>query len=298
VEIVDAQLHVWERSHADRPWVESNRLPAGAEQAAQHAQPLPEMTIDGTLAAMDEAGVDAAVIFTPALYGFDNRYSLEAAARDSDRFAVAGNLDPTAPDIEEQIRTWRTQPGALAIRMPLFRPEGRARWQAGLYDPFLAAAQRYDVPVATYPPYLLRELVPTIEAFPDLRLVIDHLGLPQPTPFSATERDPFARLPDLLALARYPNVAVKLSAAPTLSREPFPFRDLWPPLHQILDAFGPDRLMWGSDWTRVVHFLTYREGLAFITETSELSPADKEQILGATLRKILRWPKPAPETRT
>jgi L-fuconolactonase len=177
----------------------------------------------------------------------------------------------------------------LALRMPLYRPAEREQWQAGRYDPLLAAAQCHGVPVCTYPPGLLRELVPTIEAYPDLQFVLDHLGLPQPTPHGTRDREPFARLPDLLNLAQFPNVAVKISAAPVLSLEPFPFRDLWPPLHQVISSFGLERVMWGSDWTRVTQSHTYAEGLAYLAETDELSQSDKEQLLGKTLMTVLRW---------
>jgi L-fuconolactonase len=100
-------------------------------------------------------------------------------------------------------------------------------------------------------------------------------------------------LPDLIKLAQYPNVAVKISAAPTLSLRPFPYEDLWPPIHTIISRFGLDRVMWGSDWTRVLHVNTYAQDAIFIMETDELSESDKEQILGRTLRKVMGWPKAA-----
>ena len=89
--------------------------------------------------------------------------------------------------------------------------------------------------------------------------MIDHLGLPQPQEPPAPA-EPFADLPKLLALAAYANVAVKISGACTLSHEPFPYNDLWDPLWRIFDAFGLDRCMWGTDWTRAVKVLTYERG--------------------------------------
>jgi hypothetical protein len=87
------------------------------------------------------------------------------------------------------------------------------------------------------------------------------------------------------------NVAVKLSAAPTLSQRPFPFDDLWPSLHAIVNAYGPERVMWGSDWTRALPVVSYRDQVRFITGTNELSAADKELIMGQSLRRQLRWPR-------
>src|SRR5215218_9406587 len=167
MEVIDAQVHIWEKDHPGRPWQASHRGPD--RQAARGSRLLPEVTIDQMLMAMTAVGIDAGVIFTPALYGPDNSYSFEACALHPDRFAVAGNINPTDPGVEELIRTWRSQPGALAVRMPLFRPEGREQWRAGLFERALGAAQRYGVPLCTYPPGLLRKLVPTIEKYPDLQ---------------------------------------------------------------------------------------------------------------------------------
>jgi L-fuconolactonase len=289
VEIIDAQIHIWDKHSPERPWLDfARRRDRPGAPGARH---LPEVTIDQMLMAMTAVGVDAGVIFTPALYGPDNSYSLLAAAQHPDRYAVAGNINPTDPNVEEMIRNWRSQPGALAVRMPLFRPEGREAWREGKFETALAAAQRYRVPLATYAPGLLRELVPTVEKYPDLQFVLDHFGLPQPTPHSDTDPDPFQRLPDLLNLAQYPNVAVKISAAMTLSKEKFPYKDLWPPIHKIISAFRLDRVMWGSDWTRVLHVNTYAQDVIWITETSELSASDKEKLLGRWLRGVMGWPK-------
>ena len=70
---------------------------------------------------------------------------------------------------------------------------------------------------------------------------------------------PFADLPKLLALGAHANIAVKISGACTLSHEPFPYKDLWDPLGRIFDAFGFERWLWGTDWTRAVGLLTYEQ---------------------------------------
>jgi L-fuconolactonase len=108
---------------------------------------------------------------------------------------------------------------------------------------------------------------------PNTRLVIDHLGLPQPHE-PPPPAEPFADLPKLLALAAHDNVAVKISGACTLSQEPFPYKDIWDPLCRIFDAFGFDRCMWGTDWTRAVGLLTYEQGVeAFrVTDLTATGP--------------------------
>jgi L-fuconolactonase len=125
---------------------------------------------------------------------------------------------------------------------------------------------------------------------PNTSLVIDHLGLPQPhqPPAPAT---PWADLPKLLALASHPNVTVKISGACTLSHEKFPYKDIWDPLFRIFDAFGFDRCMWGTDWTRAVGVLTYEQGVEAFRVTERLSESDRASLMGGSLQRIYNWAK-------
>jgi predicted TIM-barrel fold metal-dependent hydrolase len=120
------------------------------------------------------------------------------------------------------------------------------------------------------------------------RLVIDHLGLPQPQQ-PPLPPAPFDDLPRLLALAPHDNVAVKISGACTLSREPFPYKDIWDPLRRIFDAFGFDRCMWGTDWTRAVKLLTYKQGVEAFRVTDRLSDSERTALMGDTLQRVYDW---------
>jgi predicted TIM-barrel fold metal-dependent hydrolase len=119
-------------------------------------------------------------------------------------------------------------------------------------------------------------------------LVIDHLGLQQPfeRPVPA---EPFAELPKLLKLAAHDNIVVKITGACTLSHEPFPYNDLWDPLGRIFDAFGLDRCMWGTDWTRAVALLTYEQGVESFRVTDRLSDSDRAILMGETLQRVYDW---------
>jgi L-fuconolactonase len=118
--------------------------------------------------------------------------------------------------------------------------------------------------------------------------VIDHLGLAQPHE-PPPPAEPFADLPKLLALAAHDNVAVKISGACTLSHEPFPYKDLWDPLFRIFDAFGFGRCMWGTDWTRAVGMLTYKQGVDAFRVTDRLSESDRAALMGETLARVYGW---------
>jgi predicted TIM-barrel fold metal-dependent hydrolase len=96
-------------------------------------------------------------------------------------------------------------------------------------------------------------------------------------------------LPKVLALSAYPNVAIKITGACTLSHEPFPYRDIWDPLGRIFDAFSLDRCMWGTDWTRAVKLLTYAEGLDAFRLADRLSDSDRAKLMGGTAGRIYNW---------
>ena len=114
------------------------------------------------------------------------------------------------------------------------------------------------------------------------------LGLLQPArpPVPA---DVWADLPKLLALAQYENVRVKISGACTMSHQPFPYDDIWQPVLRAIDAFGLDRCMWGTDWTRTIGMLTYEQGVAPFRDTKRLSESDKAALMGGTLQKVYKW---------
>jgi predicted TIM-barrel fold metal-dependent hydrolase len=279
---LDAQVHAYERNRPERPWAGSLQGPT-------------EVTGDQMVAAMDAVGVDGAVLVSPfSLYRFDASYALEVHAKHPDRFGLVKPVDPADPGVEETIAEWAGTPGTVGIRIMLNR-ENVANDPA---DPglnrVLTAAARHSLPVnllAWGRVDLARELA---ARNPDTQLVIDHLGLQQPflPPPPAT---PFAELSKVLALAAQPNVAIKITGACTLSHEPFPYNDIWEPLGRIFDAFGLDRCLWGTDWTRAVALLTYEQGVDAFRVTNRLSDSDREKLMGGTLTRIYKW---SPASRT
>jgi predicted TIM-barrel fold metal-dependent hydrolase len=130
------------------------------------------------------------------------------------------------------------------------------------------------------------KLSPVAARHPGLRLIIDHMGALLQERGDAA----FASIRDLLALARHHSVSVKTSSAPCFSNERYPFRDIYPHLRRIYDAFGPRRMMWGADLTRLTS--TYQECLDhFRFGLDFLSGEDREWVLGRSLAEILRWPE-------
>ncbi len=272
--MIDAQVHAYERDHPGRPWV------------AVLAGP-PEMTGSQMVAAMDSVGVDGAILVSPfSLYRYDASYAVQVHAAFPNRFALVKPVDPGDPAVAETIAGWAALAGTVAIRIML-PAASDAPADPGI-NRVLAEAARHGLPVNLFCPGRLKQVDQLATRNKNTMLVIDHLGLHQPVA-PPVPANPFADLGRLLDLARHDNVAVKISGAGTLSHQPFPYGDLWDPLARIFDAFSMSRCMWGTDWTRAVALLTYKEGVDAFRLTDRLSPTDRSALMGGTLQNIYEW---------
>ena len=272
---IDSQVHAYERDHPGRPW------------AGTLAGP-PEVTGDEMVAAMDAAGVDGALLVSPySMYRFDASYAIEVHARHPDRFALVKPVDPTDAGVEETVAEWAERDGTVAIRIMMAHGVAIDPDHPGI-GRVLGAAARHSLPVNLLCWGLLEAAGRLARAHPDTVLVIDHLGLRQPFEPPAPP-EPFADLPRLLALAECGNVMVKISGACTLSHDPFPYPDLWGPLGRIFDAFGIERCMWGTDWTRAVNLLTYEQGVEPFRRTDRLTEDERAALMGGSLQRIYGW---------
>lgn len=278
---IDCQVHAYERDRPERPWAGTL---AGPE----------EVTGDLMVEAMDAVGVDGAILVSPfSMYRYDASYALEVYARHPGRFGLVKPFDPGRPDIGDEIVRWSETPGAVGARIMLSERyvEGEMSPRHPGLNSILGAAGEKDMPVNVLCWGRLELLAELARRHPDTQIIIDHCGLAQPFAPPPPAR-PFADLPTVLALAQFDNIAVKVSGACTLSHEPFPYSDIWEPLGQMFRAFGLERCMWGTDWTRAVNLLTYEEGVEAFRVTDRLTEAEREELMGKSLARIYKW---APE---
>ncbi len=275
---IDCQVHAYERDRPERPWAGTLVGPA-------------EVTGDDMVAAMDAIGVDGALLVSPySMYRYDASYVLEVHARHPGRFGLIKPFDPTAPDVSDEVDRWAATPGAVGGRIMLsdrFAGGDLSADHPGL-NQILAAGAANSLPINILCWQKLDLLAELARRHPNTRVVIDHLGLAQPfQPPPAAQ--PFADLPDVVALAALDNVAIKVSGACTLSHEPFPYDDVWEPLGQIFQAFGFERCLWGTDWTRAVELLTYQQGVEAFRVTDQLTDSERETLMGGSLARIYAW---------
>jgi predicted TIM-barrel fold metal-dependent hydrolase len=272
---IDAQVHAYERNHPGRPWIGFLNGPA-------------EVTGDDMVAAMDAVGVDGALLVSPfSMYRYDASYALEVHAAHPGRFGLIKPVDPADPAVADTIADWAATDGTVAIRIMMRDNVSTDPADPGI-NRALAAAAQHRLPVNLMCTGRLGQAAALAARNRNTMLVIDHLGLQQPSEPPAPAQ-PFAALPELLTLAAHDNIVVKITGACTLSHEPFPYSDLWDPLGRIFDAFGFERCMWGTDWTRAVALLTYQQGVEAFRVTDRLSDSDRAALMGKTLQRIYQW---------
>ena len=272
---VDSQVHAYERNHPGRPWLGTLVGPA-------------EVTSDQMVAAMDAVGVDGAVLVSPfSMYGYDSSYALQVYAAHPGRFGLVKPVDPNDPGVAETIADWKATKGTIGVRIMMRDTVSPDPADPGL-NRVLAAAARHSLAVNLLCWGRQEQAAQLAARNPNTQLVIDHLGLQQPFEPPAPAQ-PWADLPKVLALAEYANVAIKISGACTLSHAPFPYKDIWDPLGRIFDAFGFNRCLWGTDWTRAVKLLTYEQGVEAFRVTDRLSDSDRAALMGGSLTRAYNW---------
>lgn len=274
--IIDAQLHAYERNHPGRPW---HAVLAGP----------PEATGDQTVATLDASGVDGAILISAfTMYRYDASYAIDVYKKYPRRFALIKPVDPADPGVAEIIAEWKRSPGTVGVRMLLARSGLAADPADPGLNKVLETAARLSMPVNLHIAGRLDQGIELIRRNPDTQIIIDHLALVQPHE-PPKPAEPWAELPKVLTIAKFPNVVMKITGACTLSREAYPFNDIWDPVCRMIDAYGIDRCLWGTDWTRAVAFLTHKQGVDAFRETNRLSANDRAKLMGANTARVYGW---------
>ena len=159
--------------------------------------------------------------------------------------------------------------------------------EQGVYEMF-SAASKEDIPINVMCSGNLSVFKELAKTYPNTRLIIDHLGLEQPF-VPPPPDDPFHDIDQVIEVSKFDNVAIKISGACTLSHESFPYDDIWPYLERIFEAYGIERCMWGTDWTRAVELLSYEQGVESFRLTDTISENERNILMGGALSKIYNW---------
>jgi predicted TIM-barrel fold metal-dependent hydrolase len=275
MQIVDAQIHLW-----------GTGLPSNLS----HWQ-VTHFTPEEAIPLMDEGGVDAAVIHPPGWDPGSNEMAFKAVRDYPGRFAIMGSLPLDQPSSPGRIAGWRQQPGMLGLRYTFLHDPAR-RWLAdGTIDWLWVEAEKAEVPIAMLATDSLADIGHIAERHPRLRLTIDHLG-GRGGLTTLKDHAAMTHMPQLVALSKYPNIAVKATGAPGYSAEAYPFPLMQTYLRRIYDAFGPQRMFWGTDISKMP--CTWRQCVTMFTEELPwLSENDKRLVMGEALCAWWGWQRSA-----
>jgi L-fuconolactonase len=273
--IIDSQVHAYEANTPKRPWATVPNWP-------------PHVTGDEMVAAMDKVGVDGAIFISAfSQYRYDASYAMEVARAHPKRMAIVKPVDPDDPAVADVVAEWKKTPGTVGIRIMLTKENGRGPDHPGL-GRIARAAVKYDFPVNVLCWDNVDAGTALIDRYPETRFIIDHLAILQPREPPAPPQ-PWADLPKVLALAKRPNAVIKVSGACTLSKEPYPFPDIWDPLKRVFDAWGFERCLWGTDWTRAFAVVNYEQAVKPFIETKRLSDSERAMLMGGACVKAYGW---------
>ncbi|MEX5635890.1 amidohydrolase family protein [Parafrankia sp. FMc2] len=283
--VLDAQIHVWKASTPERPW------PADAIEP-QRPEPLEVPEVRDVMA---RAGVSGALLLGPTWEGSRNDYVLATAAADPSQFGAICRWATGDPAEVEKLADWRGIAGMRAIRMSLNRGDVAGTLSAARDSGFFAAAERYGVPLSIYAPGrydLHRDLA---RAYPGLRIAVDHAAV------ETADRPLTEAVAPLTQLAEYPGIAVKASALPCfldLRTEKPPYPSITEAVYRLVEAFGADRVFFGSDLSRLP--VPYADLVdVFIHHLPDLESDEQALVRGRALATWLGWTEPlaaGPET--
>jgi L-fuconolactonase len=276
--VIDSQVHVYEANTPARPWATTPNWP-------------PHVNGEEMVAAMDAVGVDGAIFVSSfSMYQYDASYAVEVRNAHPGKFGLVKPMNPEDPAVADAIADWKAIPGTVGVRIMLTHEPQRAPDHPG-FDRIAKAAAQHNFPINLLTWDRLDAGTTLIDRHPNTRFVLDHLGILQPrTPVAAGEPwEPWADLTKMLELAKRPNVVIKVSGACTLSKVGYPYADIWEPLARVFDAWGMDRCLWGTDWTRAHAVLSYEQGVKPFVETDRLSNSDRAMLMGGACAKAYNW---------
>jgi predicted TIM-barrel fold metal-dependent hydrolase len=274
--IVDSHLHVWDGSAAG--------LDPGPMKVGYSAQAT--ASVELFMDYMDEAGVARAVFVQPWFYHWDNSYMARCVQRFPERFRGVCVLDPRGPAAAAALRRWRGD-GVTGIRLRPLRAGEDPRpgpWLVAddTWPLWEAIAETGTIVCVLHAGPDLERLPAALERFPSVRVVVDHLN--NPDPGRGLDQPAFRAL---LALARWPQVHVKLSGFHHWCGERYPYRDGMPFVEAAVRAFGADRCMWGSDFPHVLAGCGYvRSRHLLPREAAFLSKQELDLVMGGTAERV------------
>ncbi len=283
--IVDTHMHVW----ADEP----QRYPFPHPYSAPFKEPEHKGTVEMLIDDMDEYGCTHAVLVQVIFHGWDNSYLADCVRQYPDRLRAHGLIDPTDTKVADTLEFWMKEHGLHGMRFsPIYYQHGEHGGDAWLnadetHRLWKKAEELEAVFNFFIAPPQLPKLEMMIRSHPDVPVILDHYSQ-----MDLAQADPEPDFRRLLHMARYPNVWVKITELSSVSKSKvYPFEDASPYVKRVYEAFGPDRLLFGTGYPGAARAAynrpTLGEEIALIREKMPfLSQDDTTKILGLNAAKL------------
>ncbi|HLH73362.1 MAG TPA: amidohydrolase family protein [Chloroflexota bacterium] len=270
--LIDTHVHVWALDDQHRPAPDARIKP-----------PTEAAPVEWLVADMAHYQIDHCVLVQSSAFGWDNTYLVECLERYPGRFRAIGLVDPLSAANAADLQFWMSR-GLSGFRLhPLYYPDEPCWIDSSLHDALweAAAVTGAILQFHLWPRHAL-PLGRMIARHPTVRVIVDHLGKPD-----VTEPAPYPSFQPVLELARFPLVWVKIGDYQIASRHPFPWSDTIPFVAALKDAFGPDRMIWGTGYPGQARLVPLEQALRYVREELPcLSPTDLKKILGSTPRDL------------
>jgi predicted TIM-barrel fold metal-dependent hydrolase len=267
--VVDSHVHVWKHD-PQFPWPKDLAEP-----------PTDEALPETLLQLMEMHGVERSVLVHVIYYRWDCRYTANTVSKSPDKFMGVCRVDPQGSDAPDDIARWASL-GLRGVRLsPAPGPDGEWINDRKRMDAVWRRVAELSIPLCVLcPASRLADVERVVERHSaHVDVCIDHMA---DCPIDRPDE-----LKKLLSLARFERVFVKLSHLWSLSRQEYPYRDTHDQVRRLYDAFGPHRLMWGTDWPLVDRHCGYGRALAiYRDEIKFFNDDDRKWILGGTALRL------------
>jgi L-fuconolactonase len=273
--IIDAHAHVWQPDSPQYPWDRQLTTP-----------PTISAPLNMLLDAMQSAAVGRVVLIQHSCYGYDNRYILDCARQYPDKFCTVIKVDPLLPGAADELRRLANVHHVQGLRLqPARDPDSTWLRSPDTYPLWEAAEELGTIVGILNDPRQLPQVREMVERFPEVTVVIDHMGR-----LNVAEPPNGIRFQQLLDLARFPNVYVKVSGFYALSRQAFPYPDTVPYVQEIVQHFGRGRLMWATDFPLLLAKESYEQATSILRyQLPDLSDEDLALIMGKTALRLFHF---------
>ena len=268
---VDCHIHLWAKNQKRFPYHPN------APYIPDHAS-----TIEQYMQDREGSGIDIGIFVHAEPYQDDHRYVLYCMEKDPVHLRGTCLFNPNDPDSPARMEALVKGKPFVTARIHSYASDRLPKWGSPVLHKFWEKIGDLDLVAQLHLiPKYGRELKKMVQAHPDVRVVVDHLG--------RAAQGTGVEYQDILDLYKYENVYIKIASLQSQSQEPFPHKDIWPLLHRLVELFTPRRIVWGDSYKGGMGTDEYSKSMDIVHHAFDyLSSEDRMEILGGAARRLYK----------